>query len=444
MTDVASLVRRVTPRQVSVAVLAVAIGTFAVVGRQQWFIRDDWAFVLTRRALRERFGVGEWLFTAQDGHWMTPPLLVYWAIEQVFGLGSYWPFLVANMALHVAAVVLVRELCRRTGVSEWTTVMVCSLLLLFGSGWENIVFAVQVTYNLSLVAFLAHLVLVDHDGPVGRRDVAGAAVGIVGVASSAFGPFFAVGVFAVLCWRRRWRAAVVAAAPQAIVYSWWLFTWGNDPTGDDGSPSLPGALRFARLAVTATLNGMTGQILFAGAAFFGIVVVVFVTPLPERVRSMATVLAVLPVPVLLAIGWQRAVLGLDAAASARYQYMTAMVIGVPFALAIDQLRRLDRRAIVVGWALIGVSVVSNVRLLVTSSDVWADRSAGSRRTFELVAGSAETAAADGTLVMESFDPDVTIEWLPFLVDEGMIEPRTPVTPDEIELVRSILAGTPRP
>ena len=128
-------------------------------------------------------------------------------------------------------------------------------MLLFGNGWENIVFAVQVTYNLSLVAFLAHLVLVDHDGPVGRRDVAGSVVGMIGVSSSAFGPFFAAGVFAVLCWRRRWRAAAVAVVPQAIVYSWWLFTWGSDPAGDEGRPSLTGALKFARLALTATFNG---------------------------------------------------------------------------------------------------------------------------------------------------------------------------------------------
>jgi len=436
--------RRITPRHVSVAVLAVAMVILGFVGRRQWFIRDDWAFVLTRRAMRDQLGVGDWLFAAQDGHWMTPPLLVYWVIEQAFGIDSYWPFLIVNMALHVAAVLLVRELCRRVGVSEWTTLLVCTLMLLFGSGWENVVFAVQVTYNLSLVAFFAHLVLVDHEGPVGRRDAAGAAVGIVGVSSSAFGPFFAAGVFAMLCWRRRWRAAAVAVVPQAVLYSWWLFTWGSDPAGNEGEATVSGALKFARLALTATFNGMTGQILFAGAALFGIAVVVFVTPLSLRARSMVTVLATLPVPVLLAIGWQRAVFGLDAAASPRYQYMTAMVLAVPFALAIDQLRRLDRRALAVGWAVVGIAVLSNVRLLVIASDDWADRSADARRAFELVAGAPATAAADPTLVIVAFDPDVNVGWLRTLVDEGAITPRAPTTPEELELVRSVLAGTPRP
>jgi hypothetical protein len=329
-------------------------------------------------------------------------------------------------------------------VSEWTTVVVCALMLLFGNGWENVVFAVQVTYNLSLVAFLAHLLLVDHEGPVGRRDVAGAVVGVIGVSSSAFGPFFAVGVFAVLCWRRRWRAAAVAVVPQAIVYSWWLLTWGSDPAGDEGRPSIIGAVKFARLALTATFNGMTGQILFAGAALFGIAVVVFATPLSLRARSLVTVLAVLPLPVLLAIGWQRAVFGLDSAASPRYQYMTAMVLAAPFGLAIDQLRRLDRRALAVAYGLVGLAVVSNARLLVNAADGWADRAAEARRTFELVAGSPTTESADPALVMVLFDPDVTVDWLPFLAEEGVITPRPPTTPDEVELVRAILAGTPRP
>jgi hypothetical protein len=434
----------VTPTRVSLAVLAFAIVVFASVGRRQWFIRDDWAFLLTRRAMREQLGIGHWLFTAQDGHWMTPPLALYWLIERLFGIDSYWPYLALNMALHVAAVVLVRELCRRVGADPWTTVVVCSMLLLFGSGWENVVFAVQITYNLSLVAFLAHLVLVDHDGPVGRRDVAGAVVGVIGVSSSAFGPFFAAAVFAVLVWRRRWTAAAVAVGPQAVLYTWWLLAWGDDNAGEAGDASVTGAVKFARLALTATLNGMTGQVAFAGAALLGIVVLVTARPLSVRTRSLVTVLAITPVPVMLAIGWQRAVFGLDSAASSRYQYMAAMVLAVPFALGVDLLRNVHRRALAVGWAVLVVALVGNVRLLVNASDDWADRSNAARRAFELVAGAPEAATADRRIVIVAFDPDVTVGWLPALVRAGAIEPRTPTTPEEAALVRGVLAGTPLP
>ena len=49
----------------------------------------------------------------------------------------------------------------------WTTTLVCAGLLVFGAGWENIVFAIQITYGLSMLAFLLHVLLVDHDGPAG-------------------------------------------------------------------------------------------------------------------------------------------------------------------------------------------------------------------------------------------------------------------------------------
>ncbi|MCB0999592.1 MAG: hypothetical protein KDB40_09875 [Acidimicrobiales bacterium] len=444
MTSAVRLAGRLSPRHVAPAVMATAVVLFTVAGRHQWFTRDDWAFLLTRRAMREQLGVTDWLLTAQDGHWMTPPLLVYWAVEAMFGIGSYAPFLVVNLALHVAAVTGIAVLCRRCGVRDWTTLLVCSLLLVFGSGWENLLFAVQVTYNLSLVAFVAHLLLVDHDGPIGRRDVLGAVVGIVGVSSSAFGPFFGAAIFVVLVWRRRRRAALVAAIPQGVLYLWWLVTWGSDPAGARGDASVVGAAKFARLALTATLNGMTGQVIFAGAALFGIVAVVFATPLSTRQRSLVTVLAVTPLPVLLAIGWQRATFGLDSAASPRYQYMTAMVLAVPFALAIDQLRRVHPRGVQVGALLVAIAAVSNARLLVDAGNGWADRSSRARDVFELVAGAPEAATADGGLVLVAFDPDVTVGWLPYLARHGAIDPRPPSTVDERALVTRVLLGTPEP
>ena len=57
--------------------LAISALVYWVVGRRQWFIRDDWAFLLSRQALRVTRGIDDWLLTAQDGHWMTPPLLIF-------------------------------------------------------------------------------------------------------------------------------------------------------------------------------------------------------------------------------------------------------------------------------------------------------------------------------------------------------------------------------
>lgn len=420
-----------------------AVVYWTVLAADQWFIRDDWAFLVTRPLVRELEGTSAWLFGPQDGHWMTVPILVQDVLRSWFGLDSYWPFLVPTMLLHLAAAVLVRVLARRIGVAPWTATVVASLVLLFGNGWENVVFAVQITYNLALVAFLAQLLLVDHDGPAGRRDAVAGALAVVGVMSSGLGPVLTAGTAAVLLVRRRWIATAVAVGPAALVYLWWLIAWADDPTGDQGRPTAGGVLRFARLGLTATLTSMTGQVILAGAAVLGLVGVATWTRPTLRVRTIVVVLTALPVVLLLGIGWQRAVFGIGSAASSRYQYVTAVLLAVPLALAVDQLRRYHRAALVAAYAVIGLSILGNVRYGVDAADDWAARSGAARRTYSLLAGSALTATVDQSLVPVPFDPDVPVGRLGILVRDGAIEPTPPVTDADQSLVRTVL-GLPPP
>ena len=53
-----------------------------VIGRNQWFARDDWAFLFTRERLHETAGLDAMLLEPQDGHWMTWPILVFRALYQ--------------------------------------------------------------------------------------------------------------------------------------------------------------------------------------------------------------------------------------------------------------------------------------------------------------------------------------------------------------------------
>jgi hypothetical protein len=422
--------------------LVAAVPILYLVGRRQWFIRDDWAFLLTRPLLRQQDGNAAWLLTAQDGHWMTPPLLIYRLIQNLFGVGSYWPYLLPTMALHVAAVLLVRALCRRHGVSPWTTVLLCTLLLLFGGGWEDIVFAIQLVYNISLVAFLAQLLLVDHDGPADRRDAAAAALGVVSITSSGFGPFFMVGIALLLGLRRRWRALATVVVPQALLYAWWWLSWGEDPVGATSSHSLTGAIKYARLGLTATLNSVTGQVLFAGAAFLGIVAMCVWTTLTWQRRSVLLAMCLTVVAMFLGIGYQRAGLGIDSATVSRYQYMAAMLLVPTLGLAVDQLRRFDRRALLLAQLLLAVALVQNVRLLVRSSDDWADRSAAARHLFSVVWVDPRTAGADQSFRISTFNPDVTLGSLQYLDAEGALEDVVVLTGEEATVVDRILDGFP--
>src|SRR4029079_5174070 len=188
------------------------------------------------------------LMEPQDGHWMMWPILVFRGLYNLVGTRSYWPYMLVLWATHVGAVVLAHLWMRRFGVTAWISTLMTILLLVFGAGWENLMFAVQIVYNFSLLAFLGQLLLVDHDGPLDRRDGFGVVISLIGVSSSGFGPFFGFGVGLLLVLRRRGLPAVVAVVPQALAWIWWWLTWGSDPPGERGS-----SLRFV---IDWTENGL--------------------------------------------------------------------------------------------------------------------------------------------------------------------------------------------
>ncbi len=422
--------------------MAAAVAASLVVlyagGRRQWFIRDDWALLLTRRRLLHQRGVAAWLFTPQDGHWLTVPAIVFRMIDAVAGLGSYWPYLLTAMVPHIAIVVLVRVLCRRNGVSAWTSTLVCAVLLVFGSGWEDILFAVQISYNLSLLGFLAQLVLTDHDGPVDWRDAAGLACGVVGLLSSGFGPFFIVGIAVFLALRKRWRAAAFAVVPLAIGYGWWWLVYGSDEAATNKPGGKSQVAAFALRGLTATFTGLLGIATLAGVAMVATLAVV-VWRRGNALQPAIVALSATALVMFVGVGWERVGYGMAAAEASRYVYMGAMLLVPAFALAIDRLRVIGAPALTAGRLVLALSAVINLGSLLSYGSDWAKRSACDRNVLSLLAGSPDqTSGVDPTYQPVLFSPDVRLEDLPRLVSEHAIVPRAPVSTAEQALVEQAL------
>lgn len=426
------------------AALVLAVGVYVFVGRHQWFTRDDWASLVTREAAHRTKGLGNFLFKPQDGHWMTVPVLLYDTTRRVFGLGSYWPFLIPCLAAHVAAVLLVRVLCVRYRVSAWTTTLLCSMLLVFGSGWENLVFAIQITYNFSLVAFLAQLVLTDHDGRVDRRDYIGSALALIGVMSSGFGPIFMVGIFVVLVLRRRWKALLVALVPQALAYAWWYLAWALDDVSNVPGGNKSQVPRFLVRGIGATFDALTAFPGLGAVAIVATLAVALTRRFGDRAQSMFVALAGTVVFMFAAIGFERVGFGTEIAASSRYLHISAILLAPVFGLAVDQLARIAREARWAGLCVLCAAIGVNVATLVERSNYWATLAAGERRTFELIAGSDLIAQADPNRFVFLDSPDVNIASIAYLVDEGALTPQVPVTPGDVQLVRSSLGLPPAP
>jgi hypothetical protein len=425
------------------AAVAAAIPVWLVIGRNQWFVRDDWGFVLVRERMLNDFGMDEWLLIPQDGHLMAPPIIIYHWLQRIFGIDSYWPYLATLLATHVAIIVLIRVVCRRVGVSEWTNTLLSSMLLVFGSGWENIAFAIQITYNLSLLCFLGHLLLADHDGPVGWRDGVGLLVGFVGITSSGFGPFFIVGIGLVLAARRRWLACAFAVTPLLVFFVWWWSAWGSDVAAES-RPSLPTQVPlFVVRGIESTFAGIAGIPSFTGLAVLATVVALVLNLRGSlgHDRWLPGALTLTTLVMLAGIGLQRAGFGLEIASSSRYVYMSAVLLLPAVGLMYDEaIRRLGEPA---GWAIrvvLVASAVLNASSLHSRSSEWAKGATDERTRLELLAGvqALDTMLA-GDVAPLPLSKDVRVADIPFLVEQRAVVPRAAATPLEQQLLTEMLA-----
>jgi len=407
-----------------------------LVGRRQWFIRDDWAFLLTRPQMKHGLGVWEWLNQPQDGHWMAPPLLIFRGLQNAFALDSYWPFLVVLLATHLGTVLLVRQICRRLQVSEWVTAMMCAVLLVLGSGWENILFAVQITYNFSLLAFLAQVLLTDHDGPVDHRDWLGAAIAVIGVMSSGFGPFFIFGIALLMILRRRWRAAIVAVVPQALVYGWWLLSFGSDRAADQRGRHLGPVPTFVRRGVLAAFGGLGGAMFMAGAAALVAAGVTIWRHVDWQRRTYLLTAWAVVLAMYTGIGVERASIDPEMAISSRYVYMAAMVIAPVLALGIDQIRRFAPWGTWVAVVLLGASALSNASELRNEGNAWANIARQEQYVLEVAASSGLADRADPQRSVLEFSMDVRASDLRSLVEQHAIRLRAL---DDTEIARAAAA-----
>ena len=420
------------------ALMAGSVLLLYVVGRNQWFIRDDWAFIFTRERVHQTSGLASMLFMAQDGHWMTVPILIFRAIHAVFGTGSYWPYLLSAMACHFGIVVMVRNFSLRVGVSQWTATILSGTLAVFGSGWENIVFAVQLTYNLSLLGFLVHLWLIDHDGPPDRRDVVGVIAGLIAISSSGFGPFFIVGTLLFMVMRRRWKAAAIATLPTALASAWWWLVWGQDPAGRS-SRSLTQVPAFVNRGLSAVLQGLTSTASLVGIALIATIAIALWRERDPSAHDLTFSLTVTAILMYIGVGLERSGFGIETAASSRYVYMGAALLIPSLGLAVDQLARLGSPVLWAGRLLLLGATAMNIGALRTNANDWANRAMAERNVLELVAASPALSTVEGGVAPLAFSPDVRIVDIPELIADGAIHPHAATTPGELAVVDQALS-----
>lgn len=315
-------------------------------GAYHWFFRDDFEF------LANRDGRLPPVFEPHGGpHWVALPRVTYFVLWQFFGLRSYVPYQACTVALHLAIVVLLRVVMRRAGVGPWLASAAAAVLILFGPGAQNIVWAFQISFTGALVFGLVAIVLTDHDGPFGRRDVLAIGAGLGAVMTSGVGITMAVVVALAVFLRRGWRPALAYAAPLALVYGAWSTL--ADATTDTpfGRPTVGVLYRWVESAQIGTFLGL-GHFQ-ALAALFALILVLGVALAlgPWRQGSFTEARKRLAVPVALfaggilfaaTTGLGRWYSGEQAARGSRYIYLGAALTLPLLAVAAQELARRQR------------------------------------------------------------------------------------------------------
>lgn len=341
--------------------MAVAFCLFAWLGRYEWFARDEWAFL----AIPPRSGMRFYLFP-HNQHWVTLPLLLYRCLWRVIGLNSYRPYQACLLLLHLSAAFLVRLILRRMAVRPWTSTLVASLLLFFGSGYRNIVHAFQITMVGSVVFGLAHLLLSNRDGGLSRYDVGGLVAGLLGLMCSAVAVPMVFAVSVAVLIRRGWRIATFHALPLGIVLLIWYLqirSWGF--RGVPLAPTTTG-LRYAFYLVMNTLEAI-GQFPMSGMALVlllgGGALLLYRSSSRTQLRRQAA----MPVGLLagaaafaLLTGFGRGDLKAVQNES-RYLYVIAALALPAIGLAVDQITRRVRMSIPVMVLIASIGVLGNIR-----------------------------------------------------------------------------------
>jgi hypothetical protein len=296
------------------ALMLLAALLLLYMGRGLSFFYDDWDFVT------HDYGGGiHSLLVAHVGNPVIFPVVVYKVLFHLVGLNHYAVFRMVVIVLHLACGGLVFVLAARR-ISRVNALLAAALILFLGAAWEDLLWAFQVTYMLSITGGLAAWVLLEREDRA--SDVAAMMCLIVAAGSSNLGVAIMLGTAVELAWGRRWRSGWIVVVP-AVLYGLWYLHYGENQLTASGLINAPG---YAEDLAAAAFGGLVGRGLEWGRplALLGVLLVSV-----ELVRAR-TVSARLAGLIATGIGlWTVTALArstISPPESSRYVYLGAVVI----------------------------------------------------------------------------------------------------------------------
>ncbi|MEA2647230.1 MAG: hypothetical protein QOE92_2313, partial [Chloroflexota bacterium] len=197
--------------------MALALAALAWLGWEQGFHGDEWDYIQDAPHIDLHA-----MFVPRNGHWSTIPIFIYNVLLRTVGLGSYLPYLLVAQLMHLACVALTVVLIRRRA-GDALALVAGVILLFFGNGVDNILWAFQVGFLGSILFGLVAWILVDDVRGGGWRWIGASLALVLSLMSSGVGVTFCMAIgLDLLLDRTRRRHLVVMVVPAAAFLAWFF------------------------------------------------------------------------------------------------------------------------------------------------------------------------------------------------------------------------------
>jgi hypothetical protein len=244
---------RVPHARLIVALAALAISAaILLLTRGYTFYFDEWAFILT---------APDWTATTylqpHNGHPAMLTRLIYTLLLSTVGLRSYLPYMAVLLALHATNAVLLFEVVRRRA-GDLVGIACAAMLLVLGAGWENLLWAFQMSFVGSVACGLG-MILVLEGRPNRWRMPLAIALLTASVMFSAVGIFFGIVALRLAVTRERPRE-VLWLVPVAIVFGAWFLAFDRaQPTPAGSSSNILQLPVYTLWGMGASAAGLIGE-----------------------------------------------------------------------------------------------------------------------------------------------------------------------------------------
>jgi hypothetical protein len=203
-------------------IVVAAAAAFAVallwLTRGYTFYFDEWSFILNA----PDWDAASYL-TPHNGHPTMLPRLIYATLLATFGLRTYLPYMAVLLALHATSAVLLFELVRRRA-GDLIAAACAAMLLVLGAGWENLLWAFQMSFVGSVACGLGMLVALEGRPARWRMPLATALLA-ASIMFSGIGLFFGVAAGVRLATTRERHAELWWLAPVGIAFAAWFLAY---------------------------------------------------------------------------------------------------------------------------------------------------------------------------------------------------------------------------